>query len=93
MERNETRRYIEADEALRRHLAKAFCVGPRTVYNALNYAGDSELCRRIRAHALQKGGRVMVVLPETSFEDLRRGETSPNGGDDREGIVEDERGL
>ena len=92
MERNETRRYIEADEALRRHLAKAFCVGPRTVYNALNYAGDSELCRRIRAHALQKGGRVMVVVPENCFEDLRRGETSPNGGGEREKMRENGRG-
>lgn len=62
------RRFIEVDDDTRRHLEKAFGVGSRTVYNALTYAGGSDLCRRIRSHALQKGGRVMVVLPEEELE-------------------------
>lgn len=49
-----------------------FCVGEKTVYNALHYVGDSDLCRRIRTHALQKGGCVMVVLPEEEFLSMRR---------------------
>lgn len=68
----ESRKYVEADKALRRHLSEVFCVGEKTVYNALHYVGDSDLCRRIRTHALQKGGCVMVVLPEEEFLSMRR---------------------
>ena len=76
------KKFIEVSDEVRHHLEKVFDVGAKTVYNALNYVGDSDLCRRIRVHALQRGGVVMVVQPEMETIHTSRGmmrQTFPNG--------------
>ena len=48
-------------------MAKTFNVSDKTVWNALNFdkkRGETDCAKRIRKFALQKGGIVMVVVPE-----------------------------
>lgn len=41
-----------------KHLCAAFSVSRKTVSLALNYKSDTDLSKRIRKHALQKGGDI-----------------------------------
>lgn len=78
------RQFIEVPASVKAELARAFDVNERTVRNALDYSGQSDLCRRIRCFAMQKGGVVMTVQPlmetiHTSCGVMRQ--TFPNGAE------------
>lgn len=60
-------KYIHVTKELRQCLAKTFNVSDKTVWNALSFdkkRGETDCAKRIRKFALQKGGIVMVVVPE-----------------------------
>lgn len=60
-------KYIHVTKDVRLYLAKTFNVSDKTVWNALNFdkkRGEPDCAKRIRKFALQKGGIVMVVVPE-----------------------------
>lgn len=60
-------KYIHVTKDVRLYLAKTFNVSDKTVWNALNFdkkRGETDCAKRIRKFALQKGGIVMVVVPE-----------------------------
>ena len=60
--------YIHIKKEDRDFIAKAFGVGNKTIRNALHYddeRGGSELARRIRRLALERGGIKMVEAPES----------------------------
>ncbi len=61
------KRYIHIQKEDREFIARAFKVSKRTVYNAINFEDMNEgndLARRIRTLALQRGGVVMLEVPE-----------------------------
>lgn len=60
------RKYIHLMKADRDFIAKAFGVSQRTVYNATHYEGTTadDTAKRIRKLAMERGGVVMVVVPE-----------------------------
>lgn len=61
------KRYIHVTKEVRQELAKVFNVGDRAVWNALNFdkeRGETDRAKRIRTFAIQKGGIVMIVVPE-----------------------------
>lgn len=65
-------------------LRKAFKCTDRVVRKALNHeeGSDSDLCKKIRAVALQRDGVTMVTLPEMETihtADGRMVQTFPNG--------------
>lgn len=61
----QSRRRIAVSREERRKLMTMFGVGERTVFYALNGNGDkSELTARIRKAAMERGGTVLVTLPE-----------------------------
>ena len=67
------RKYIDVTKKVRQELEKDFCVSHRTVYNALNYdpqRGESDLARKIRNVAHEKGGVTYYVVeaPEVWFD-------------------------
>ena len=60
-------RRIEVTGGTRAFIRRTFGVTDRTVLNALTHdvkRGDSDLAKRIRSLALQKGGRYVVTIPE-----------------------------
>lgn len=60
-------KYIHVTKEVRQCLAKTFNVSDKTVRNALGFdkkRGETDCAKRIRKFALQKGGIVMVVVPE-----------------------------
>lgn len=60
--------YIHIKKDDREFIAKAFGVGNKTIHNALHYddeRGGSELAKRIRRLALERGGIKMVEVPES----------------------------
>lgn len=60
-------KYIHVTKDVRLCLAKTFNVSDKTVRNALSFdkkRGETDCAKRIRKFALQKGGIVMVVVPE-----------------------------
>lgn len=61
------KRYIHIAREDREFIEKAFGVSGRMVYNALTFdakKGNSDLARRIRKIAMDRGGVVMVETPE-----------------------------
>ena len=61
------KRYIHITKADRDFIAKALNVTEKTVYNAIRFddrRGNSELSAKIRKLAMDRGGIVMVVIPE-----------------------------
>ena len=61
------KKYIHIQRADREAIMKAFGVTERTVFNAIRLDGEkkeSELTRRIRQMAMQRGGIVMVLCKE-----------------------------
>lgn len=61
------KKYIHIEKEDREFLERAFGVKGRTVYNALHYVGEgggSDLAKKIRKIALDRGGIVMVAAPE-----------------------------
>ncbi len=60
-------RYIHITKTDREFIAKSFGISERTVRNAIRFdegRGNSELAARIRKLAIERGGIVMVVVPE-----------------------------
>lgn len=61
------KKYIHIQKADREFIAKTFKVSKRTVYNAIHFEDmdeGSELAKKIRKLALERGGIVMVEAPE-----------------------------
>ncbi len=58
------KRFIAATTENRAFLAKAFRVDERTVRNALSYAYSSDICKRIRKLAVERGAVKMVTCNE-----------------------------
>lgn len=78
-------KYITATKEDREFLAKAFKVTERTVFYALRFdesRGKTEIARRIRKAAMERGGVVMNTLPEVETMHDRDGymrQYLPNG--------------
>lgn len=67
------KKYIHIKKEDREFIMKAFGVTERTVYNAIRFdekRGNTELAKRIRKLAMERGGIVMTVIPdvETLFD-------------------------
>ena len=63
----EKKRYIHIKKEDREFIMKALGVTERTVFNAIRFdekRGDSDMAKRIRKLAMERGGIVMVVNPE-----------------------------
>lgn len=58
------KKYIHLKKADRDFLAKAFGITPRMVFSAVHFESDSELARKVRKLATERGGIVMVEAPE-----------------------------
>lgn len=62
------KKYIHIKKEDREFIAKALKITERTIFNATHYTDmneGSELSKKIRTLALQRGGIVMVEAPET----------------------------
>ncbi len=92
------KRVISVTKSQREFLRKAFGVSEQMVSWALNYhpqKGQSELAKRIRSLAVQRGGCVMVCAPESEVvhdgENMMR-QHFENGwmweGDKSTGVIE-----
>lgn len=79
------KKYIHITKEDRMFIMKALGVTERTVFNAVRFdskRGDTELARKIRKLAMERGGIVMVVIPEieTMFDsDNYMRQYFPNG--------------
>lgn len=61
------KRYIHIKKEDREFIMKAFKVTERTVFNAISFdekRGNTELAKRIRKMAMERGGIIMVKHPE-----------------------------
>ena len=61
------KRYIHIQKSDREAIMKAFGVTEKTVFNAIWYdekRGNTDMAWRIRKMAMERGGIVMVVVPE-----------------------------
>ena len=58
------KKYIHVKKEDREFLAKVFGVTPRMLFNAVHFESDSELARKVRKLAMDRGGIVMVEAPE-----------------------------
>lgn len=61
------KKYIHITKEDRMFIMKALGVTERTVFNAIRFdskRGDTELARKIRKLAMERGGIVMVEIPE-----------------------------
>lgn len=57
------KKYIHVKKEDREFLAKVFGITPRMVFNAVHFESDSELARKVRKLAMDRGGIVMVEAP------------------------------
>ena len=61
------KKYIHIQKSDREFIAKAFGITERTIFNAIHFEDMSEgneLAKKIRKVALERGGIVMVEVPE-----------------------------
>lgn len=60
------KKYIHITKADREFIAKALGITERMVFKAIRFekGSNTELCDKIRRLAMQRGGIVMVVIPE-----------------------------
>lgn len=58
------KRYIHIKKADREFIMKSLKVTERMVYYAIRFATDTDLARRIRKLAMERGGIIMAVIPE-----------------------------
>lgn len=61
------RRYIHIKKEDREFIAKAFGISGMSIWNALNFEGkrgNTELAKKVRKLALERGGIVMREVPE-----------------------------
>lgn len=61
------KKYIHIKREDREFIAKAFGITERSVFNAIQFddrRGETELARKVRKLAMERGGIVMVEIPE-----------------------------
>lgn len=61
------KKYIHIKREDREFIAKAFGITERSVFNAMRFddrRGETELARKVRKLAMERGGIVMVEIPE-----------------------------
>lgn len=58
------KKYIHLKKEDREFIAKAFGITPRMVFSAVHFESDSELARKVRKLAMERGGIVMVEAQE-----------------------------
>ena len=58
------KKYIHLKKEDREFIAKALGITPRMVFSAVHYESNSELARKVRKLAMERGGIVMVEAPE-----------------------------
>lgn len=61
------KRYIRVKREDREFIAKAFDITEKSVFNALTYdakRGNTDLAKRVRKLAMERGGIIMVDAPE-----------------------------
>lgn len=61
------KKYIHIKREDREFIAKAFGITERSVFNAIRFddrRGETELARKVRKLAMERGGIVMVEIPE-----------------------------
>lgn len=61
------KKYIHVKREDREFIAKAFGITERSVFNAIRFddrRGETELARKVRKLAMERGGIVMVEIPE-----------------------------
>lgn len=61
------KKYIHIKREDREFIAKAFGITERSVFNAIRFddrRGETELARKVRKLAMERGGIIMVELPE-----------------------------
>lgn len=61
------KKYIHIKKEDREFIAKAFGITERSVFNAIRFddrRGETELARKVRKLAMERGGIVMVEIPE-----------------------------
>lgn len=61
------KKYIHIKKEDREFIAKAFGITERSVFNAIRFddrRGETELARKVRKLAMERGGIIMVELPE-----------------------------
>ena len=58
------KKFIQLSREDRDFIAKAFGITDRMVNKGIYYESDSELAKKIRTLALQRGGVIMNVVPE-----------------------------
>ena len=61
------KKYIHIQKADRKFIAQAFGIAERTIFNAIHFEDPkdgSDLAKKIRKLALERGGIVMVEAPE-----------------------------
>ena len=58
------KKYIHVKKEDLEFIAKVFGITPRMVFNAVHFESDSELVRKVRMLAMDRGGIVMVEAPE-----------------------------
>lgn len=61
------KKYIHITKEDRKFIMKALGITERTVFNAIRFdskRGDTELARKVRKLAMDRGGIVMVEIPE-----------------------------
>lgn len=61
------KKYIHIKREDRELIAKAFGITERSVFNAIRFddrRGETELARKVRKLAMERGGIVMVEIPE-----------------------------
>nr|DAX85871.1 MAG TPA: hypothetical protein [Bacteriophage sp.] len=61
--RSSVKKKIRISNALRRQLIEEFATTSKTIYQAINYLGSSELLVNIRRSAIEKGAQVVVMAP------------------------------
>lgn len=61
------KKYIHIKKEDREFIAKAFGISERSVFNAIRFddrRGDTDLAKKVRKLAMDRGGIVMVEVPE-----------------------------
>jgi hypothetical protein len=58
------KKYIHMKKEDREFISKALGVTPRMIFNAVHFESDSDLARKVRKMAMDRGGIVMVEAPE-----------------------------
>lgn len=58
------KKYIHITKGDREFIAKALKITERMVFKGIRFESDTELAKKVRKLAMERGGIVMVVIPE-----------------------------